>query len=211
MNAEIPFLSLLIAALSVGALHALAPDHWLPFAAVARARGWSSGRTARVTFACGLGHLGASLLLALGGLWLSTETLTAFGSRLTSLAGLLLICGGLTYGAWSWHRTMAHRLDAEVQRDASRLTAGGLFVLFCLDPCVALIPLLFAAASLGAAQAVAVGLAYAAATLGTMLTLSLAARRGLEGWRAAFVDRWGDVLAGGTVAAAGMMVALLGW
>lgn len=32
------FLTLLIGAMTVGSLHALAPDHWVPFAAVARGR-----------------------------------------------------------------------------------------------------------------------------------------------------------------------------
>src|SRR3954449_6268073 len=43
------FAALALAALTVGPLHTLAPDHWVPFAAVARARGWSAARTARVT------------------------------------------------------------------------------------------------------------------------------------------------------------------
>ena len=47
------FWTLAIAAASVGALHALAPDHWLPIAAVSRARSWSLARTARVA---ALGH-----------------------------------------------------------------------------------------------------------------------------------------------------------
>jgi len=37
-------LPLAIAAATVGALHALAPDHWVPIAAVSRGRGWSVGR-----------------------------------------------------------------------------------------------------------------------------------------------------------------------
>ena len=63
------FLALAGAAISVGALHTLAPDHWLPFAALARAQGWSAGRTARVTFLCGFGHVTVSALFGLLGLF----------------------------------------------------------------------------------------------------------------------------------------------
>ena len=45
------FAALAVAAASVGALHSLAPDHWVPFAALARARGWSAWKTARITLA----------------------------------------------------------------------------------------------------------------------------------------------------------------
>ena len=51
------FWALALAAASVGALHSVAPDHWVPFAALARARRWSAWRTARITLACGLGYL----------------------------------------------------------------------------------------------------------------------------------------------------------
>ena len=43
MNAA--FWALALAAASVGALHSVAPDHWVPFAALARARGWSAWKT----------------------------------------------------------------------------------------------------------------------------------------------------------------------
>ena len=34
-------IALMVTAGSVGALHSLAPDHWVPFAALARARSWT--------------------------------------------------------------------------------------------------------------------------------------------------------------------------
>ena len=62
------FAALAPAAMGVGSLHALAPDHWVPFAALSRARGWSGGRTLRVTLLCGFGHVTVSALLGLLGL-----------------------------------------------------------------------------------------------------------------------------------------------
>ena len=59
------FPTLVAAAMTVGSLHSLAPDHWVPFAALARAQGWPVGRTARVTLLCGFGHVTVSVLLGL--------------------------------------------------------------------------------------------------------------------------------------------------
>ena len=56
-------LALVGAAISVGAVHTYAPDHWMPFAALARAGHWSPRRTAAITAVCGLGHVTVSVLL----------------------------------------------------------------------------------------------------------------------------------------------------
>ena len=64
MNAGL-FAALALGAATVGSLHTLAPDHWVPFAVLSRARGWNLGRTARVTLLCGFGHVTASALLGL--------------------------------------------------------------------------------------------------------------------------------------------------
>ncbi|MDY7091665.1 MAG: hypothetical protein SX243_01700 [Acidobacteriota bacterium] len=210
MTAETTLTGLVLAALSLGALHSLAPDHWVPFAAVGRARRWSTGRTLRVTLLCGLGHLAATALLALGGFWLGAETLAAFGTGLTTAAGLLLIAGGLTYAAWRWRTVASRRLQEAAEDDPSALTTGGLLVIFALDPCVALIPLVFAAATLGPTAVATVALTYAAATLTTMTALVAPAHRGLQTWRTPFLSRWADVLAGGTVALVGLGVMVLG-
>ena len=46
----------------------LGPDHYLPFVAMARARGWSMSRTLRITLLCGAGHLAGSVVLGLAGI-----------------------------------------------------------------------------------------------------------------------------------------------
>ncbi len=62
-------MTLMFAAAGVGSLHSLAPDHWVPFAALSRARRWSSAHTARLTVLCGLGHVTVSAILGLAGLF----------------------------------------------------------------------------------------------------------------------------------------------
>ena len=151
------FLALGGAAISVGALHTLAPDHWLPFAALARAQGWSAGRTARVTFLCGFGHVTVSALLGLLGLAFGRAVFESAGQKMEAVAGILLIGFGLAYGVWGLRRAAGRRVHGHAHahydhvHDASKTTAWSLFLLFSADPCVAVIPLLFAAAPLGAA------------------------------------------------------------
>jgi len=220
MNAS--FDALLIAAATVGALHSAAPDHWTPLAAAARVRGWSGWRTSRVTLLCGFGHVSVSALMGLGALVMGLGALTALGQRMESASALLLLAFGVTWAAWGWHRAGADALHGHAgghrhhhhgdhvldhAHDASRATVASLFLLYCADPCVAVIPLLFAAAPLGAARATAVVVAYEGATMASMLTLTLFARAGASLIRGDWIERWGDVAAGGVVAGVGGLAA----
>ncbi len=205
------FATLALAAVSIAALHSLAPDHWMPFAALARARRWSAARTAQWTFLAGLGHVTATLLLALVGLLLGRGVLAAVGTRLESIAGWLLIVFGLTYGAWSLHRAMAREIGSRAEAKPPTVGAWGLVALFCLDPCVAVIPLVFTAAPLGIGRALLVVLLYGLTTLVSMLLLVLPARAGLKRMRWSFIDHYGDAAAGGTIALVGVAVMVMGW
>ncbi len=216
MNNEL-FAVLALAAVSVGSLHSLAPDHWVPFAALARAERWSTRRTAGVTLLCGLGHVTVSVLLGLLGLAFGLTLVQEYGSRMEAIAGVLLIGFGLAYGMIGLRRAAGTHLHGHAHahydhvHDSSRTTAWALFLLFAADPCVAVIPLLFAAAPLGVIRTTAIVLIYEVATIGTMVGLVLPARAATRVVRAAWFDRYGDAAAGGVIAIVGLLVAGLGW
>jgi nickel/cobalt transporter (NicO) family protein len=225
-------LALIVAAVSIGSIHSLAPDHWVPFAALARAERWSARRTSVVTALCGLGHVTASVALGLLGVVLGRELLETFGERLESVAGLLLIGFGIAYGFWGVQRTLrgrahahahahgyshAHRHEHDHQPSAHSqgevrrpLTAWTLFLLFSADPCVAVIPLMVASAPLGWASTLGVVAAYELATIGTMVALVLPTRAAIGRVHVAWADQWGDAVAGGVVAFVGVVVMSLG-
>jgi len=204
------FWALTAAAASVGALHSVAPDHWVPFAALARARRWSAWRTARITLACGLGHVTVSAALGLLALLLGLQALRIWGARLESVAGLLLMAFGLAYAVWGLRRAVGARLHAHSHQVDSSATAWTLFLLFCADPCVAVMPILFAAAPLGAGPATAVVLVYEVATLGAMLPLVLLSRAGASRLTWHWLDHYAHGAAGGIIAAVGLAVTVLG-
>ena len=210
------FLTLLVGAMTVGALHALSPDHWVPFAAVARGRAWSAGRTARITVLCGFGHVSVSALLGLLALLVGLEVMKSFGSSMGSVGGILLIGFGLAYGVWGLRRAAGQKVHGHHHRhydhihDPSRASVWGLFVLSCLDPCIAVVPILFAAAPLGTLPAVVVVVAYEAATLLSMVALVLLAQAGATRLRWHFLEHYADVAAGGLIAVLGLVLLVLG-
>ena len=211
------FSTLAAAAVTVGSLHTAAPDHWVPFAALARARGWSAGRTSRVTLLCGAGHVTVSAVIGLAGVFLGVRVLAAFGERLGAVAPLLLIAFGAAYAMWGLRRAIPPRVHGHAHahydhlHDPSRTSAWTLFLLFSADPCVAVAPLIFAAAPLGWPRTVGIVLLYEAATLATMVAFVLPARAGARVLRAPWLDRYGDAAAGGLIAVVGLAVFTLGW
>jgi hypothetical protein len=216
MEAELG-LTLALAAVSVGALHSLAPDHWVPIAAVGRARGWSTARTARVALLCGFGHVTVSVALGLLGLVTGRTAMESFGERAASISGLLLIGFGIAYAAYGARHAVAGRLHGHRHahydhvHDEATATVWSLFAIYCADPCVAVIPLLFAAAPLSLAGTVGVVVAYELATMGAMVALVALARAGAGALRGRWLDRWAHTAAGGSIAFTGVAVALLGW
>ncbi|HYT75240.1 MAG TPA: hypothetical protein VEL79_10865 [Vicinamibacterales bacterium] len=209
-------LVLAVGAVTLGSLHTLAPDHWVPFAALSRAQGWSRLRTARITALCGFGHVTVSVVLGVLALAFGLEMLHVVGRRMESIAGLLLIAFGLVYAVLGLRRAAGERFHGHPHHhydhvhEPSTMTPWALFLLFSADPCVAVIPILFAAAPLGVVRTIFVVCAYELATIATMVVLVLPARAAVNRLHAPWIARYGDAAAGAVIAAVGVLVAVLG-
>ena len=88
------------AAATVGLVHSILPDHWVPLAVVARTQRWSLVRVARVSGMAAGGHVVASLglagLIALVGLRFQHEVDVQQGH----IVGAVLVLTGLGFFVW---------------------------------------------------------------------------------------------------------------
>jgi nickel/cobalt exporter len=205
-------------ALSVGAIHTLlGPDHYVPFAAMSHAGGWSAGKTLRVTVACGLGHVAGSVVLGLLGLAVGVAVmkLELVEAVRGDVAGWMLVVFGAAYLAWGLvaaARRQDHRhddRDEDVTATAGVWTPWLLFLVFVFGPCEPLIPLLiYPAAQANGFAVAAVVTAFAAATVGTMVVAVLAMRYGAAVARVPRFERFSHALAGLAILACGLLVKL---
>jgi len=225
--------SLLAAAIPVGLIHtALGPDHYLPFVMLARARGWSHGRTAWITGVCGTGHVLASLLLAgaCTALGLSLARLETIDLGRGALAAWLLVAFGVAYGTWGARKALrvsrglephahGHRVHLHRRGDQPHAHAGPkvtptfwtLFVVFVLGPCEPLIPLVMLPAARGRwLTAAGVALVFGLTTVVTMVGLTLLQVAGLKRLDFGPLERWSHALSGAIIAASGLAVIWLG-
>ena len=211
--------ALVIAAVTVGSLHTMAPDHWMPFAALARSRRWSAVRAARTTMLCGFGHVTVSAALGVASLFAGLAIIRALGSHLESQANLLLMAFGTVYMVWGMWRSFRRDPHAVIHPHAHAhghsdhdhgLTEWSLFVLFSADPCVAVVPMIIAAAAAGWTAVLTVIVAYEIATITTMVVLVTFAHAGARAFRSTWIDRYGDIAAGALIVSVGAAMAVLG-
>ncbi len=118
---------LLLTAASIGFVHTLlGPDHYLPFVALSKARGWSVGRTSAITAACGVGHVLSSILIGAIGIaaGAAVERLVDIESWRGDLAAWLLFGFGLAYMTWGIKRALRGETHSHphVHADGTRHT-----------------------------------------------------------------------------------------
>jgi sulfite exporter TauE/SafE len=230
-----PQLGVLVAsAAGVAVVHALAGlDHYVPFIALARARGWSWKRAAALTLWCGAGHVASSILLAMAGV--------AFGLGLPhirfieelrgNVAAWALIAFGAVYLAWGLkHARHGHsqrhapgarlagpslgsteRACAPNVRPRANTTPWLLFVIFVLGPCEPMIPLVMYPAAQGSwANTGLVVLVFSALTLLSMLGMVMLGLKGIRLIPLDRFERFSHATAGATVMLAGGAIVFLG-
>jgi ABC-type nickel/cobalt efflux system permease component RcnA len=224
--------AILLTAASLGFLHTvLGPDHYIPFVALSKARCWSRTRTAVVTFLCGVGHVGSSVLIGLAGIALGTSVsrLQWFEGLRGDTAGWLLLSFGLAYMLWGIKKAIRgekhfhlhshdsgaphshehpHKTDhAHIHGDATSVTPWALFIIFVFGPCEPLIPvLMYPALKGGIGQAMAAAAVFSVATISTMMVSVFLLLRGIRFFPVERMERYAHALAGFAIFACGIAV-----
>lgn len=229
---------LISAAASIAFLHTLmGPDHYLPFVALGKSRGWSAGRMTAVTAACGLGHSVGSILLGLLGIWAGTalERLEIIEGYRGDLAAWALLSFGIVYTIWGIRRAVrnkphnhfhihadgtahshSHKHDAthaHLHEAASRFKVAPwtIFIIFVLGPCEPLIPLMmYPAATASALGMTLVVGTFVMVTVLTMTAVAMGVFTGLRFVPAEALHRYTHAIAGSTLTFCGFAIVGLG-
>ncbi|MCX5784624.1 MAG: sulfite exporter TauE/SafE family protein [Elusimicrobia bacterium] len=227
---------LALTAASVGFFHTLlGPDHYVPFIAMAKARNWSYLKTGVITFVCGLGHVGSSVLLGFAGVYIGAKvtSLEKIESFRGGLAGWLLVIFGLLYFVWGLKKaysgrehvhshdhggfrhvhTHSHADEHAHVHDTGKvnITPWILFTIFVFGPCEPLIPLIiYPAAKNSMSGVIAVTAVFSLCTISTMMVMVLAALRGIELLPVQKVERYSHALAGFAILMCGVAVTFMG-
>lgn len=232
------FSILMISAASIGFLHTLlGPDHYLPFIVMGKARRWSLWKTSWITIACGIGHVGSSVLLGMVGiaLGIAVNKLELVESVRGDIAAWALITLGLIYFIWGMNRAWqikshehshahdngaihihehnhAHEhLHVHDTQDKASITPWIIFTIFVFGPCEPLIPLLmYPAARESIPCLIGVTLTFGIITIATMLGIVLATSWGFQFLPIKKMEKYSHALAGGTICLCGLAIQFMG-
>jgi hypothetical protein len=103
-----PELLLVAAVATVGVLHTIVPDHWVPITLIARQRGWSKSETARAALQAGIGHVLSTLFIALV-VWMAGVAFAQrFGHIVDTVSSLALIAFGGWFAVSAWRDLRMH-------------------------------------------------------------------------------------------------------
>jgi nickel/cobalt exporter len=236
MNSSITLLS--ITAISLGFFHTLlGPDHYLPFIVLSQAKKWSLRKTMIITFLCGLGHVLSSVVLGLIGIavGISVGKLVSIESFRGNIAAWLFIAFGLVYmiisirnlvrkkkhthshfhfgGKKHYHEHDHQQEHVHVHEEEEKIntTPWILFLIFVFGPCEPLIPILmYPAAEHNIPGAVIVSVLFSVVTIGTMMSIVLAFKLGLNKINLKPLEKYSHLLAGSMIFLSGLAIQFLG-
>lgn len=192
---------LLVAAVSVAFFHSLAPDHWLPFVALAKSSRWSMGRLAWITTIAGIGHVLSSLLLGLIGLWAGIAIHHLKGAEAwRGDVGIWLLIGfGVAYVLWGLKHAQHHHPHLSVEEAVKAYAVRRMWMLMAImvfGPCEPLIPLMFVASQQGMPTVWTMSTVFSVVTVAMVVGQSTLSYAGFRLVTAPWVERYAHALAG---------------
>ena len=226
---------LLITAISIACLHTVTgPDHYLPFIALSKARGWSFGKTLLWTIICGCAHVLSSVLLALGGATIgwSLSKVSWLENARGGIAGWILLVFGIAYGIWGLIKVYQnkphkhfdayqdgniyvyeHKHGEVVQsKERYKVTPWVMFIIFLLGPCEPMIPLLYYPAAQHSWQGMfLLILVYTLVTLASMVIMVSLGYYGIALLKTQKLERFMHPLGGLTISICGAGMLFMGW
>jgi len=233
MQAEMQVL--ILTAMSIAFLHTVTgPDHYLPFIALSKSRGWNLGKTIGWTITCGFGHVMSSVLLGLGGAaigW-SLSKISWLENVRGGIAGWVMLGFGIGYTLWGLYRLYKNKPhkhfdlendgglyvyqhkhnEAVGPQERFRVTPWVMFIIFVLGPCEPMIPLLYFPAAQNSWWGMLVLIiVYTICTLATMLGMVLLGYFGIAFASTQKLERYMHVLGGVTIFICGAGMIWMGW
>lgn len=231
--------ALLAGSFILASTHTVSPDHWFPFVMVGRARNWKTSRILGLALLAGTGHVGTSVVIGLTGVFAEKGSSREVALFLENATPVLLMIFGFLYTLWAWYRHRIKKyghihgisflnkllgidphdycMDSESshdhdnrQVDLTGKNAGwGLVLILGLTPCIALLPLTFAAARYGTVIVILVNVIFAVTTLLAILIATWLGCKGFSLLKLKFFEKYGDYIAGVIIFLAGFAVKLL--
>ena len=209
MSATTP--ALIVAAAGVGFGHAILPDHWVPLAVVGRTRRYPLRRVARLSSAAGIAHVLVSIVLGALIIAVGLQFRSAVAQAQNDIVGGVLLATGVGFLAIEL-RHRGHHPDQEHDHEhGQHRRVGGITSVLvpfgaAASPDLTILPVFLAAAAVSAATAVGSLVAFAGATIATIVGLTVLAAAGGYQVKGRWIERWANLITAATLLVIGALV-----
>lgn len=186
---------LLLAAGTVGFLHSILPDHWVPLAAIGRTQRWSIARVARVSFLASVGHVLTSIVIAGIIALVGLQFRHVFETEQGHIVGVVLILTGLGFLIWGFtghgqhhhhdhehgHAALEHGHGSGARPVPNQRSLARRFAAIAVpfgaaaSPDLTILPVALAASAVSGAAVVGCLASFTIVTLATFVVLTVAA------------------------------------
>jgi len=203
---------------------------------MSKARNWSTPRTMLITFLCGLGHVGSSVILGIIGvsIGIAITKIEFFESFRGNLAAWAFIAFGLVYFIWGLRKAIRNKphIHLHIHEDSTShehehahikdhshvheskgktITPWILFTIFVLGPCEPLIPILmYPAAKNNVGGLILVTSIFAAVTIATMMVVVYVTSTGIKLIPMKKMEKYSHAIAGAIILFSGLGIQFLG-
>jgi len=197
----------LIASASATAfLHAVIPDHWLPFVLVGKAQGWSKGKTLSYSALSATLHVVVSIALGTLGYIIGIASASSIGENIESVIGISLLLFGIFYSVWGLksqggalhigHSHGPHSHEDNLKGKKGNITGWGLALVMGLNPCIVALPVISATVSKGLIVMLLASAAFALTTILLLVGLTSLGLLTSYKFKFKFLEKYGEVLSG---------------
>jgi len=208
---------LLLAAATVGILHMSAPDHWATLIILGRISKWNRTRLMGVGLMTAMGHVALSLALGFAIVYVGITFSQQASLYVTEATGLIMVVGGLLYGAKELMSTEIEDYEKETKEELSKRegTLGKRFSYFAvlgaaLSPDLSILPIFLLAIPIGLSFALDTAIIFAIASILALLTFLLLGSAGLAKAFERVPPKYNDALVGFVIAAVGVYILVAG-
>ena len=115
---------LISTAAGLGIFHtAVGVDHYIPFVAMSKSNKWSFPKTMFIVLICGIGHVLASVILGIIGIWIGAQisSLTHIENIRGEIATWFLIAFGTVYMLWGIRNAVKNKPHRHIHSDGSEV------------------------------------------------------------------------------------------
>lgn len=211
---------LIVAAGTVGFLHSILPDHWVPLAVIGRTQRWSIARVARVSFLASVGHVLTSIIIAGVIALVGLQFRSTFESEQGHIVGVVLVLTGIGFLIWGLtghghhhhDHDHGHEHDHEHLHDdhdhdhvaahlahsehslARRFAAIAVPFGAAASPDLTILPVALAASAVSGAAVVGCLISFTGVTLATFVVLTVAATLAGYQVKGEWLEEYGNVI-----------------